>query len=174
LPADIAGIAPPPPVLTPDTAKAFTLDENLLAWRASTGANIQHGQDRAFYRPKSDMIGMPDHDKFDAECSYWATLFHEIGHWTGADKRLKRGMDDKFGDSGYAFEELVAELTSAFLCAKHGVVGEQRHAGYIESWLKELKNDKKYIVKAASAAMKAVDYLEQNTVTVSEKICEAA
>lgn len=174
LPVEIVGELPAAPTLTPDTVKAVTLDASLVTWRSATGADIRHGENRACFQPKFDRILMPDHDKFDAESSYWATLFHEIGHWTGADKRLKRGVDDAFGSDGYAFEELVAELASAFLCAKLGVVGEQRHAGYIESWLKALKNDKRYVVKAASAAMKAVDYLEANTVTVSEKICEAA
>jgi antirestriction protein ArdC len=99
----------------------------------------------------------------DAE-SYAATLGHECVHWTKHDKRLARDFGRvKWGDEGYAKEELVAELGSAFLCADLGITPEVRddHAAYIASWLEALKNDKRLIFTAAAHAQRAADYLHQ-------------
>ncbi|MEI7283506.1 zincin-like metallopeptidase domain-containing protein [Pectobacterium carotovorum] len=79
--------------------------------------------------------------------------------WSGGKKRLNREMKGKFGSADYAEEELVAELGSAFLMADLGIVGEVQHESYIASWLQALKNDKRYVFKAASAASKAHRYL---------------
>jgi antirestriction protein ArdC len=129
---------------------------------AATGADIRHGGSRAFYAQGPDFVQMPPFESFrDAE-SYAATLAHELTHWTKHDKRLARDMGRvKWGDEGYAREELVAELGSAFLCADLGITPEVRedHAAYIASWLKVLKDDKRLIFSAASHAQRAVDYL---------------
>lgn len=109
--------------------------------------------------PSMNWVHMPPIDKFETNTSYYATLFHELIHWSGHKTRLDRNMSNRFGDAGYAIEELVAELGAAFLCAKFGVTGEVRHAGYIEHWLKVLKDDNKAIFKAAAEASKAVEYL---------------
>ena len=105
---------------------------------------------------------MPPFETFrDAE-SHAATLAHELTHWTKHDKRLARDMGRvKWGDEGYAREELVAELGSAFLCADLGITPEVRqdHAAYIASWLEVLKGDKRFVFSAASHAQRAVDYL---------------
>ena len=129
---------------------------------AAIGADIRHGGTRAFYAEGPDFVQMPPFETFrDAE-SYAATLAHELTHWTKHDKRLARDMGRvKWGDEGYAREELVAELGSAFLCADLGITPEVRedHAAYIASWLKVLKDDKRLIFSAASHAQRAVDYL---------------
>ncbi len=129
---------------------------------AATGADIRHGGTRAFYAIGADYVQMPPFETFrDAE-SYAATLAHELTHWTKHDKRLARDMGRvKWGDEGYAREELVAELGSAFLCADLGITPEVRedHAAYIASWLKVLKDDKRLIFSAASHAQRAADYL---------------
>jgi Zincin-like metallopeptidase len=91
--------------------------------------------------------------------SYYATTFHELGHWSGAEKRLDRNLTTRFGTEAYAAEELVAELTSAFLCAELGVQGELRHAGYINNWLTLLRSDPKAIFAASSKASQAAHYL---------------
>jgi len=104
--------------------------------------------------------------------SYYATMFHELGHWTGAKHRLGRDHTGSFGSSAYAFEELVAELASAFVCAGLQIQPENRHSDYIASWLKALKDDKKFIFKAASAASKAADMLQSSA--EEEDISEAA
>jgi len=124
-----------------------------------TGAIINHGGDRAFYQPSTDSIRLPIPSDFDNEASYYATAFHELAHWTGAKHRLDRTFGARFGDSNYALEELTAELTSAFLCADHGIDGKLQHVEYIASWLKALKDDNHAIFKASAMAQKASDYI---------------
>jgi len=125
-----------------------------------TGATITHGGDAAFYVPSADIIRMPHLASFDCPESYYATAFHELTHWTGSDKRLARDLSNgKYGNPAYAFEELVADMGAGFLCADYQVAGELRHAGYIQSWLKALRDDSKAIFKAAALAQKAADYL---------------
>ena len=132
---------------------------DLVKWRDNTGVILSHMGDSAFYNYITDSVTMPEINKFKAASGYWATLFHEFGHWTGHKTRLNREFGKRFGDAAYAAEELVAELTSAFLCAEFGVQGEIRHAGYIENWLKALRGNKKFFFAAASAASKAADLL---------------
>lgn len=124
-----------------------------------TGAVVSHGGDAAFYAPGPDRIQLPHKTAFDAEGSYYATAFHELTHWTGAKHRLDRQFGEKFGNPAYAFEELVAEMGAAFLCADYRIQGELRHAGYIEHWLKACRDDNKAIFKAAALAQKAADYI---------------
>jgi antirestriction protein ArdC len=125
----------------------------------ATGAQVNHGGDAAFYVPSQDRIQMPAKTAFDTEGHYYSTAFHELTHWTGAANRLDRKFGERFGNPEYAFEELVAELGAAFLCADFGIDGELRHAGYIEHWLRACKADNKAIFKAAAYAQKAADYL---------------
>lgn len=129
---------------------------------ANTQADIRHGGGSAYYTPTQDYIQMPNFETFRDEESYYSTLAHESTHWTKHERRLNRDFGRKqFGDSGYATEELVAELGAAFLCADLELTLETRedHAAYIEHWLKALKNDKRLIFTAASHAQKALDYL---------------
>jgi antirestriction protein ArdC len=128
----------------------------------ATKADVRYRGDRAYYSLDGDYIQMPVIEAFrDAE-SFYATLAHESAHWTKAPARLARDFGRKsWGDEGYAREELVAELASAFLCADLGITPEVRddHAAYIATWLTVLKNDKRAIFSAASHAQKAVDFL---------------
>ncbi len=136
--------------------------ESAESFFAATRASIVHGGSRACYVPRTDNIHMPCIDCFrDAE-SYYATLAHEATHWTAHPSRLAREFGRKrWGDEGYAMEELVAELGSAFLSADLDLTPETRedHAAYIASWIKALKNDKRAIFTAASYAQRAVDFL---------------
>lgn len=133
-----------------------------------TGANIRHGGTRAFYRHSDDFIQMPERECFLGSATsspteaYYATLLHELTHWTGHDKRCDRKFGERFGNDAYAMEELVAELGAAFLCTDVGISAELRpdHAQYIDHWLKVLKADKKAIFTAASQAAKAADFLK--------------
>jgi len=84
---------------------------------------------------------------------------HDRAHWTGHKSRLDRDLKNRFGDQGYAAEEIIADLSSAFLCAEFNIDGELRHAGYIDYWLTVLKNDKKAIFSAAAAASKICQYM---------------
>jgi antirestriction protein ArdC len=132
------------------------------AFFANTKADIRIRGARAYYASEADFIAMPPIESFrDAE-SYYATLTHEGTHWTKHPSRLDRDFGRKaWGDEGYAREELVAELGSAFLCADLELTPEVRddHASYIASWIDVLKNDKRAIVQAASYAQRAVDFL---------------
>jgi antirestriction protein ArdC len=129
---------------------------------AATGADIRQGGTRAYYAEGADYVQMPPFQTFrDAE-SHAATLAHELTHWTKHTKRLARDFGRvRHGDEGYAREELVAELGSAFLAADLGITTEVRddHAAYIGFWLTALRNDKRLIFSAAAHAQRAVDYL---------------
>jgi antirestriction protein ArdC len=134
---------------------------------ASTGARVVEGGDRAFYNIREDAITMPDRYRFidtksgTATAAFYATLLHELTHWSGASHRLDRQFGERFGDDAYAMEELVAELGAAFLCGDLGISAEPRadHAAYIDSWLRILKGDRKAIFTAASAASRAAEFL---------------
>ncbi|HCI5999597.1 TPA: DUF1738 domain-containing protein [Klebsiella variicola subsp. variicola] len=130
--------------------------ENLFR---SSGAKIIEKGQNAFFSPSTDEIWLPERHLFADSANFYATGLHELVHWSGAKSRLNREMKGKFGSADYAFEELCAELGSAFLMADMGIAGEVQHESYIASWLKALKNDKRYIFKAASAASKAHRYL---------------
>jgi antirestriction protein ArdC len=149
-------------VPTETIEKPFTAIELAETRIVKTGAALSHGGDAAFYAPSVDRIQLPNKGTFDSEANYYATAFHELVHWTGAKHRLDRNLEKgRFGNPAYAFEELVAEMGAAFLCQDYGIQGELRHAGYIQSWLKALRDDSKAVFKAAALAQKAADYLNQ-------------
>ncbi len=129
---------------------------------ADSKATIQHGGNRAYYAQEGDYVQMPPFECFrDAE-SYYSALAHELTHWTKHPSRLARDFGRKqWGDEGYAQEELVAELGAAFLCAHLELASEPReeNASYIANWLEVLKNDTRFIFKAAAHAQRAADYL---------------
>lgn len=133
------------------------------AFFGALGADIRHGGGQAFYSVTHDYIRMPCIEAFKDAESYYATLAHESTHWTRHENRLDRDFGRKrWGDEGYAREELVAELGAAFLCAQLELTPEVRedHAAYIESWLKVLASDKRAIFSAAAHAQRAADYLQ--------------
>lgn len=134
---------------------------NAEAFFAAVGADVRHGGNRAFYLPSSDRIQLPDFADFRSPLDYYATSAHEHVHWTGHESRNHRDFSGRFGTDAYAFEELVAELGSAYVCATLGLTNEPRedHAQYLKNWLRVLKSDPQAIVTAASAAQKAVDFL---------------
>lgn len=143
---------------------------------SATGADIRKSAMGAFYHRSQDYIGMPEALSFidtktsTAQENYYSTLFHELTHWTGAENRLSRTKGKKFGDEAYAYEELVAELGAAFLCAATGISAEPRadHAQYLASWLKALKNDKSFLFSAASQSQKALDFILGFSIELSE------
>lgn len=137
------------------------LIEEAEAFFARTRAVFRHGGNRAFYAPAADFIQLPMPEAFKDAESYAATKAHELTHWTGHASRMAREFGMRFGDHAYAFEELVAELGSAFLCAALGVTPEVRedHAGYLAHWLEVLKSDKRAIFTAAAHAQRSVDFL---------------
>jgi antirestriction protein ArdC len=128
---------------------------------------IKHQGDKAFYNPITDIITMPPVERFHSDEAYYKTLFHELAHSTGHAKRLNRKElveYDGFAKENYSKEELTAELTAAFLCAVCGIEQQiiSNSAAYIQGWLKALKNDKRLILKAATQAQAAADYIMNN------------
>ena len=132
-----------------------------MGWEAiARGAHGRRGS-RACFVPSLDIIQLPQRSDFATTESYFSTALHELGHWVGHETRLNRDLKNRFGSQAYAAEELIAELTSAFLCAHLGVNGELRHASYIDNWLALLKEDNRAIFTAASKASQASDFLRK-------------
>lgn len=125
-----------------------------------SGASVRTGGEVASYSPALDEIAMPSRNRFISEEAYYATLYHEIGHWTGHASRLARELSGRFGEPQYAAEELVAELCAAFLSAEAGLeVRTEQHAAYLSSWMRLLEGDCRAIVLAAREAQRAADYV---------------
>ena len=124
-------------------------------------ASINYGFDSAYYSPSADKICLPARERFTSESNFYATALHELSHWTGSEMRLNRSFGKRFGDDAYAFEELVAELGAAFTVGQLGMIDTtiEAHADYVQSWIKVLKNDKTAILKAASLASKAANFI---------------
>jgi antirestriction protein ArdC len=151
LPAEIATAAPP-------------IEERLILPQAealirATGADLRIGGERAYYNVLNDYVRVPPPQAYFEPINWHRTALHELGHWSGAAHRLARDLTGSFGSKKYAQEELVAEMTAAFLCASLGIVPTVRHADYIGSWLEVLREDDRAIVRAASAASKAADFI---------------
>ena len=148
---------PPADRIAPDERIA-----NADEFFASTGADIHHGGNRAFYAMRDDFIRMPEFGAFKDPESYYATLAHEVTHWTRHPSRLARDFGRaKFGDEGYAKEEIVAEIGSSILCSELDLTPEIReeNAAYIDHWRKLIREDKNFIFKAAAHAQRAADFV---------------
>lgn len=151
LPEEMAAVAlaPPPGMIEPQV-------EALIA---ATRIDFRIGGSRAFYVPAADYVTVPPPQAFFEPIDWHRTALHELGHATGHPSRLGRDLGGSFGTKTYAFEELVAEINAAFCCASLGIVPTVRHADYIGSWLDVLREDNRAIVRAASKASKAADWL---------------
>ena len=160
---------------TPKTEPESTLNERMLhadAFFMGIAADVRHGGNQAFYAPATDHIQLPPFRAFRDGVSYYSVLAHEHAHYTAKADRCDRQLGKRFGDSAYAAEELIAELSAAFTCAHLGLSTEPRedHAQYINSWLKVLKADKRAIFTAASKAQQATDWMIQRTGTLAERV----
>jgi len=145
---------------------------------ATTGADIRHGGDQAYFHRSKDFVQMPERTSFIGTRTsapleaYYAVLLHELTHWTGASSRLNRTFGQRFGDQAYAAEELVAELGAAFLCAELNITPAPRadHAQYLAHWLTLLKSDKRAIFVAAAKASEAARYLQLGGINASIRL----
>lgn len=161
----IDGLSP----LAPRKEHAWDPVERAERILQASGAAIQHGErDAAYYRPSTDSIHLPDKSRFPEAAAYYAVSLHELGHWTGHSKRLDRDLAHPFGSEGYAREELRAEISSMMLGNEIGIGHDpQRHAAYVGSWIKALRDDPLEIFRAAADAEKICEYvlgLEQKQV----------
>jgi antirestriction protein ArdC len=146
-------------IATPEPKSERQIVPEAEALIAATGADFRVSGDQAFYVPSEDFIRIPHQTAYPDQINWYRTAFHELGHWTGHKTRLDRSLTTKFGTVDYAREELVAEMATAFVCASLGIVPTVRHADYIGNWLQVLKEDAKAIVRAASLASKASDFI---------------
>ncbi|MGY8682788.1 zincin-like metallopeptidase domain-containing protein [Bradyrhizobium sp. UFLA05-153] len=151
LPSEIATTAPPPPpgLIEPRVEKLIK----------ATGIDFRIGGNRAFYVPAEDYVQVPPPQAYFEPINWHRTALHELAHASGHLSRLNRDLSGSYGTKKYAFEELIAEISAAFSCASLGIVPTVRHADYIGSWLEVLREDNRAIVRAASQASKAADYL---------------
>jgi antirestriction protein ArdC len=145
--------------------------------QTSKGPKLEFGTDKAFYRPSTDSIHLPTRDSFDNAEYFYSTAFHEMGHSTGHASRLARdGMGEhRFGSPNYSKEELIAELTAAFLCGETGIANAatlNQSTAYLQSWIKVLQNDSRFIITASSQAQKATNLILGRNAKTSESDSE--
>ncbi|MFG1314643.1 ArdC family protein [Xanthobacter autotrophicus] len=150
-PEEIAAAAPPPP--------PSLIEPRVEALIKATGIDFRIGGNEAYYVPSDDYVMVPPPQAYFQPIDWHRTALHELGHATGHASRLNREFARSFGTKKYAFEELVAEMNAAFCCAELGIVPTVRHADYIGSWLEVLREDNRAIVRAASQASKAADWI---------------
>jgi antirestriction protein ArdC len=149
--AEIATTAPPPP--------PGLIEPTVEALIKAAEITFRIGGERAFYTPVEDYVQVPPPQAYFEPINWHRTALHELGHATGHPSRLNRDQSGSHGTKKYAFEELVAELSAAFSCASLGIVPTVRHADYIGAWLDVLREDNRAVVRAASQASKAADFL---------------
>lgn len=161
--AQIEGIDPLAPKGT--QVEPVAAADAIMAGMQATGLILLHGSSGACYVPRLDTIRMPDRSAFHSTEDYYATLLHEAGHATGAEKRLNRPNFSviRHGSVEYAKEELRAELSAAMLCGQIGLVAQdahiESHAAYVASWLEVLRKDRNELFRAANVAQQICDYL---------------
>jgi antirestriction protein ArdC len=148
------GLAAAPPAPEPGL-----IEPRVEALIKATGIDFRIGGDRAFYVPAHDYVQVPPPQAYFETINWHRTALHELGHATGHASRLGRDLTGSFGSKKYAFEELVAEMNAAFCCTSLGINPTVRHADYIGSWLEVLREDNRAIVRAASQASKAAEWL---------------
>jgi antirestriction protein ArdC len=162
--------------------KTFTLEPPADSHAAATelltgtGARIIYGGVRACYLPQRDEIHLPAYGSFVDDAAFFGTALHELAHWGGSKERLNRVFGKRFGDRAYAQEEMISELTSAFLCARLGIPATFRSAQYLQAWIATMEEDHRAIFSAASHASQCANYLwEKGYHEVNENTpeCEA-
>lgn len=135
-------------------------DEEIDEFIDSIGADIRRGP-MAAYSPKEDKVMLPPRSDFKSSNSFYATAFHELAHWTGHESRLDRDMSTRFGDESYAFEELIAQLATSFVCADFGIKSDIQSAEYIKSWISKMKEDEYAVFTASREAKEAAEFLHE-------------
>jgi antirestriction protein ArdC len=151
LPEDLGAAAPP--------ALPGLIEPRVEALIRATGIDFRIGGNRAFYMPAHDYVQVPPPQAFFEPINWHRTALHECSHASGSPHRLNRDLSGAFGTKKYAFEELIAEISAAFCCAALGIVPTVRHADYVGAWAECLREDNRAIVRAASQASKAADWL---------------
>ena len=151
LPEEIGAVAPPPP--------PGMIEPKVEALIKATGIDFRIGGNKAFYVPALDYIQVPPPAAYFEPINWHRTALHEVSHASGHHSRLNRDLSGSFGSKPYFFEECVAEISSAFCCAATGIVPTVRHSDYIGAWIETMRADNRVIVRAASQASKAADWI---------------
>jgi antirestriction protein ArdC len=156
------------------TENAISTPEDIVA-KMPQPPVIKHGMTRAYYSPREDCVGMPARERFERMEDYYSTVFHELVHSTGHEKRLKRATlaeNNGFGSDPYCKEELIAEMGAAFLCGQAEIAERtiDNSAAYINGWLERVRDDKMLIVQAAAQAQKATDFILGRTFQEKEAV----
>lgn len=151
-------------------------DAALDAWVVATGIRVRLGGAAAFYSITNDDVTVPSPEAFGDPVDFYATICHELAHATGAKHRLDRQFGARFGDSAYAVEELVAELSAAFTLGALGVTSTPRpdHAQYLAHWVRVLREEPSIIRTVASAAQAATTWLMDAAAATEESSEETA
>jgi antirestriction protein ArdC len=160
--AQIDGIQFPEPAGKEDTPFNPNQSADAIVQGWKDGPEVIHGTSRASYDTVKDVIYLPAPKDFSRPEEYYSTRFHEMGHATGAPNRLNRPIQNRFGDPMYSREELVAEMSSAFLCAKCGIdnVVIENQAAYLQGWTTAMRGDSRLVVTAAGQAQRAANYIQ--------------
>ena len=155
----------------PDAVKFEPLDfqpieaaERIVAGYVGGPVVSYDGGQQAFYRPSTDTVHMPSKTRFASEPELYSTIFHELSHSVGHSSRLDRKLDTDpkpFGSPDYGKEELIAEMSAAFLCSHAGIAPTviENQAAYVRGWLKQIKADKKLVISAAGQAQRTADWI---------------
>jgi antirestriction protein ArdC len=163
------------PIIVTSENKPITACKNIVKHMSNppiiTTSKIEN---EAYYQVGSDTVYMPAMNKFISSESFYVTLFHELIHSTGHDKRLKRDLYGKFGSKEYSTEELIAEMGACYLASATGILDLHfdNSTAYIQEWLTRLKNDKNLLFKASGQAQKATDYVLGASTIYSEEELE--
>ncbi|MBR1437155.1 MAG: DUF1738 domain-containing protein [Synergistaceae bacterium] len=154
-----------PPYAVPNKILSEERNQKIEEIIANSGADIRHSGFQAFYSAKGDFIQMPERCYFESIESYYATLLHELAHWTAHEKRLKRKLSAFKNSQEYAREELIVEILSVFLCSELGIAQTQEHfdnhASYVSSWIKILDKDYNAIFRASSEAERITEFIQK-------------
>ena len=126
---------------------------------------ITNNLERCYYSASDNLISTPTVNNFTNEQEYFSAIFHELVHWTGHQSRLNRSTIEIPGNhkSGYAYEELIAEIGSSYLCSMCGLETLNNSAAYLSGWMKTGKLDNSYFITATQEAFKAVNFLINQT-----------
>ena len=148
------------PLEAPQSLSKDDLELQGKAMEMASSLNVGVTEGPPAYNRLFDSISMPKPETFTSMEGYYATMAHECSHASGHSKRLDRTFGKRFGDDEYAMEELTAELSAAYLCAKFGIPYElEQHASYLAAWIKRLKVDSKAVFTVAAASQRAADHI---------------
>ena len=156
----------------PNAAPRLDDAEQLIA---AQQAAVIFGGNRACYTPKTDQVNMPVYESFSSPEAYYATFIHELSHRTGHSSRLDRNLTSEKGTAGYAFEELIADMSAAFVCSVLGIKPDlEHHASYLASWMRIIADDKQAFFRASHQAQAAANLLLENAGLLPEEIATEA